>query len=83
MSSITKLLSENIIIMSPPNNNNNNNTMIRGSVFPSFVSTSIDSPVVPDKKTRKGNEEEKEGENKARSYFTSFNAQFTRGFFVL
>ena len=36
MSSITKLLSENII-MSPPNNNNNKNTIYSGSVFPSFI----------------------------------------------
>ena len=41
MSSITKLLSENII-MSPPNNNNKN-MIYHGSVSPSFVSASIDT----------------------------------------
>ena len=55
MSSITKLLSENII-MSPPNNNNNNTTVFCGSVFPSFEVASIND----DDSTK----HEEEGSNK-------------------
>ena len=55
MSSITKLLSENIV-MSPPNNNKKN-TIYRESVFPSFISALID--------TIDDNNDNKEGKNKS------------------
>ena len=69
MSSITKLLSENII-MSPPNNNNNKNKnmIYHESVFPLFISASIDSPIDNSDGASKGNDKK---EDKKKQVLTS------------
>ena len=72
MSSITKLLSENII-MSPPNNNNNRNTIYRGSVFSSFVTTPIIDSAVDNEEESNNKKRVFELENTLTSHLLSRN----------